>query len=334
MNVASLLRTRELGVKASAPKLKIDRDGAGEVRVRWWTGAQWERVWAHQRYRCDGSELHIVPPECGFFLGAEAPPPTPVGVVQSRSPPRRLACAGPTASRHETALHYLVGCGDVEAVERAVHREWAFGAVLDENVDFFSMKEEDISEITAFAIDTEATTKECREDLGRDEPEVTAMDVLLANEVNWPGRDRSVEMVGVLLNGRPPTAELLWKARKNPCVARELIRRGAPHHTDAVVGVVPEQWRKYMADSPFTMLAHAFWEALWGPGELYHRSARAKDLCGFIDALLDAGEHGYNGNNYDRYSWDIMFWEPSARTCLRSRLCRALDWDSLQTVRP
>ena len=318
MNVASLLKTRELGGKASGPTLMFDRDGAGEVRVRWRRAdGIYERVWAHQKHQCDSR--HVGPPECGFFLHSISTP-TPVGVVQSRNPPRRLACQGPTASRHETALHYLVGCGDVEAVERAIQRGWALGAVVDESIDFFSTTEEDINKITAFSIDTEATTKECREDLHPDEPQVTAMDVLLANEVNWPESDRSVEMVGALLHGRRPSAALLWRARKNPCVARELIRRGAPH-TDAVIDEVPEDWRKYMGDSPFTMLAHAFYEAVWEHHPYFEVEA-AEEIAGFIDALLDAGERGNNADH--RYSWEIMF--EHTKTCLQSRLCGVLSW--------
>ena len=316
MNVASFLKTRELG-GASAPRLRIDLDGAGEVRVRLWIGARWERVWAHQKYRCC-----VGYPGCGFLRQSCFMPTTPaMGVVQIRNAPRRR-CQATTASEHETALHYLVGCGDVKAVERAVQRGWAFGAAVDESVDFFAMKEEDIRQITAFTIDTEATTKDCLEDLHRDDSDVTPMDVLIAKEINWPGSDRTLEMVGALLHGRSPSAALLWKARKNPSVARELIRRGAPH-TDAVVGVVPEQWRKYMGDSPFTMLAHAFYEAIWEPRRYFEEEA-AEEIAGFIDALLDAGERGNNGD-YDSYSWEIMF--EHTRTCLKSRLRRALGWD-------
>lgn len=129
-------------------------------------------------------------------------------------------------------------------------------------------------------------------------------------------------MVGALLNDRPPSATLLWKARKNPLIARELIRRGALH-TDPVIDEVPEQWRKYMGDSPFTMLAHAFYEAIWEPRR-YHEEEAAWEIVGFVDALLDAGERGLN-RDYDCYSWEIMF--SHTRTCLKSRLRRALGWD-------
>ena len=246
-----------------------------------------------------------------------------MGCGTNSKPPRRR-CQAATASDHETALHYLVGCGDVEAVRRALERGWAFGAVVDEDIDFFAMSERDLRVITTFPVDPEATTKDCREDLGRDRPGTTAMDMLLANEINWTGAERGAEMVGALLHGRPPTAKLLWKARNNLSVAREVVRRGAPF-TDAVVDTVPEPWRRYMGDSPFTMLAHAFFEALWEPDSLY-RPAAAKRLSKFIDLLLDVGERGKNGDDGDGYSWEIMFWELSAQTCLRSRIRRALGW--------
>ena len=318
MNVASFLQRRELG-GASAPRLKVDLDGAGEVRVRLWTCARWERVWAHQKYRCC-----VGYPGCGFLRQSCFMPTTPaIGIVQIRNAPRRR-CQATTASQHETALHFLVGCGDVEAVERAVQRGWTLGAAVDESVNFFAMKEEDImNKITAFAIDTEATTKDCLEDLHLHNNDVTPMDLLIAKEINWPGSDRSVEMVGALLNDRPPSAALLWKARKNPSVARELIRRGAPH-TDAVVDEVPEHWRNYMGDSPFTMLAHAFYEAIWKRPYFEFEEA-AEEIVGFVDALLDAGERGNGTRYHDRYSWEIMF--EHTKTCLKSRLRRALRWE-------
>ena len=273
MNVANFLKRREFS-GTSARRLKIDLDGAGEVRVRLWIGARWERVWAHQKYSCC-----VGYPGCGFLRQSCFMPTTPaIGVVQIQNTPRRR-CQATMASQHETALHYLVGCGDVEAVERAVQRGWTLGAAVDESVDFFAMKDTDImNNITAFAIDTEATTKDCLEDLHLHNNDVTPMDLLIAKEINWPGSDRSVEMVGALLNDRPPSATLLWKARKNPLIARELIRRGALH-TDPVIDEVPEQWRKYMGDSPFTMLAHAFYEAIWEPRR-YHEEEAAWEIVG------------------------------------------------------
>ena len=250
MSVVSFLRTRECGGKVSSP-LRIDRDGAGEVRVRWWAGAHWERVWAHQRYRCD-----VGYPGCGF-LRHPCSSPVPMGVVHCRRPPRRT-CQASSACGHETALHYLVGCGDVEAVKRAVRRGWVLGATVDENADFLELKEQDIvSNVAACIIDVNATTEPCSAwsryegggEGGGEGGERTAMDMLIADDINWPEGDRSAEMVGALLDDRPPTADLLWRARGNAEVARELLRHGAPH-ADAVVDEPPNMWSTIMADAP------------------------------------------------------------------------------------
>lgn len=241
-----------------------------------------------------------------------------VGVVHSRHAPRRT-CQASGASTHETALHYLVGCGDVEAVGWAVRRGWALGAVVDENADFFSLAEHDIVELTAFAIDLDATDEKCRIYLDEPRSTTTAMDTLIQNAINWPGHDRSVEMVNILLNTTIPTAGLLWKARFNTRIARELIRLGAPCTNP---DHVPDDWRKYMGNSPFTMLAHAFYEACW-EHRPYFKIEAAEVISGFIDALLDAGERGDNGEN-SPYSWEIMFECSCANTCLESRLNRAL----------